>query len=56
MKLTRQQRKKKRTKDDERFPLLSFCNTDIAFRDDVMVAGSYHGFNVYQLGEMACRR
>jgi len=37
--------------DDERFPLLSFANTDIAFREDVMVAGSYHGFNVYQLGE-----
>jgi uncharacterized protein (DUF305 family) len=37
--------------DDRRFPLLSFSNTDIAFRDDVMVAGSYHGFNVYQLQE-----
>ena len=35
---------------DERYPLLSFANTDIAFRNDVMVAGSYHGFNVYQLG------
>ena len=42
-------KKKKKDDDDRRFPLLSFSNTDIAFRDDVMVAGSYHGFNVYQL-------
>ena len=35
--------------DDERYPLLSFANTDIAFRGDVMVAGNYHGFNVYRL-------
>ena len=34
---------------DERFPLLSFANTDMAFFDDIMVAGSYHGFNIYQL-------
>ena len=33
----------------ERSPLLSFANTDMAFSDDVMVAGSYHGFNVYKL-------
>ncbi len=33
----------------ERTPLLSFANTDLAFRDDVMFAGSYHGFNIYQL-------
>ncbi|MDP6993456.1 MAG: DUF305 domain-containing protein [Woeseiaceae bacterium] len=33
----------------ERSPLLSFSNTDMAFADDKMVAGSYHGFNVYQL-------
>ena len=33
----------------ERSPLLSFANTDMAFSDDVMVAGSYHGFNVYRL-------
>ena len=37
--------------DDERAPLLSFSNTDMAFADDVMVAGSYHGFNVYRLGD-----
>ena len=37
--------------DWERRPLLSFANTDMAFRDDVLFAGSYHGFNVYRLGE-----
>ena len=35
--------------DWERRPLLSFSNTDMAFRDDVMFAGSYHGFNIYRL-------
>lgn len=35
--------------DEERYPLLSFSNTDMAFTGDVLVAGSYHGFNVYQL-------
>ncbi len=35
--------------DDERSPLLSFANTDIAFAGDVMVAGNYHGFNIYRL-------
>jgi len=37
--------------DDEydRSPLLSFDNTDMAFSGDVMVAGSYHGFNIYRL-------
>ncbi len=34
----------------ERSPLLDFANTDMAFFGDVMVAGSYHGFNIYQLG------
>lgn len=33
----------------ERFPLLSFSNTDMAFAGDVLVAGSYHGFNMYRL-------
>src|SRR5690606_31318306 len=28
---------------------LSFSNTDMAFSGDVLVAGSYHGFNVYRL-------
>lgn len=31
--------------------LLDFANTDIAFSGDIMVAGSYHGFNAYRLGE-----
>ena len=31
--------------------LLSFSNTDMAFTDDVLVAGNYHGFNVYDIGE-----
>ncbi|MEM7764544.1 MAG: DUF305 domain-containing protein [Pseudomonadota bacterium] len=35
----------------DRYPLLSFANTDMAFFDDVMVAGSYHGFNMYRLPE-----
>ena len=30
---------------------LSFANTDIAFSGDLMVAGNYHGFNAYELGE-----
>lgn len=33
----------------ERYPLLSFANTDMAFAGDVLVAGSYHGFNIYRL-------
>jgi len=37
--------------DWDRRPLLSFSNTDMAFFDDVMVAGSYHGFNIYRLAE-----
>ena len=34
----------------ERSPLFSFSNTDMAFFDDVLVTGSYHGFNIYRLG------
>lgn len=33
----------------DRSPLLNFSNTDIAFSDDVMVLGSYHGFNAYRV-------
>ncbi|NBB91704.1 MAG: DUF305 domain-containing protein [Gammaproteobacteria bacterium] len=29
--------------------LLSFSNTDMAFTDEVLVAGSYHGFNAYDI-------
>ena len=35
----------------ERSPLLSFSNTDMAFSGNKMVTGSYHGFNVYEIGE-----
>ncbi len=35
--------------DDRRSPLLSFANTDMAFAGDVLVTGSYHGFNIYRL-------
>ncbi|WP_051257204.1 DUF305 domain-containing protein [Brevundimonas aveniformis] len=34
----------------QRGPFLSFANTDMAFRGDLMAAGSYHGFNLYRLG------
>jgi uncharacterized protein (DUF305 family) len=37
--------------EDERASLLSFGNTDMAFSGDVLVAGSYHGFNIYRLGK-----
>ncbi len=40
--------------DEDRFgqrsSLLSFANTDMAFSGDILVAGSYHGFNAYRLG------
>ena len=39
------------TEEEERSPLLSFSNTDMAFSGDVLVAGNYHGFNVYRLQE-----
>jgi uncharacterized protein (DUF305 family) len=35
----------------ERSSLLSFANTDLAFSGDLLVAGNYHGFNAYRLGE-----
>jgi len=35
----------------KRSPLLSFSNTDMAFSGNTLVAGSYHGFNVYDLQE-----
>ena len=34
---------------ETRSPMLSFANTDMAFAGDVLVAGNYHGFNVYRL-------
>jgi uncharacterized protein (DUF305 family) len=33
----------------DRSPMLSFDNTDMAFSGDVLVTGSYHGFNIYRL-------
>lgn len=38
-----------RDSSDTRAPFLSFSNTDMAFFGDKMVAGNYHGFNIYQL-------
>ena len=35
--------------EDSRAPMLSFSSTDMAFFDDVLVTGSYHGFNIYRL-------
>jgi len=37
--------------DEPRPPLLSFSNTDMAFFDNVLIAGNYHGFNIYQLDD-----
>jgi uncharacterized protein (DUF305 family) len=37
------------TEWSERSPLLSFSQTDMAFRGDVLVTGNYHGFNIYRL-------
>ena len=34
-----------------RWPILSFASTDMAFRDNILVAGSYHGFNIYELND-----
>jgi uncharacterized protein (DUF305 family) len=42
---------KKPDEPDARAPLLSFSNTDMAFSGDVLVTGSYHGFNIYKLGD-----
>ncbi len=35
----------------QRGSLLSFANTDMAFSGDLLVAGNYHGWNAYRLGE-----
>ena len=37
--------------DDIRSPPLSFANTDMAFDGDVLVAGNYHGFNIYDISD-----
>ena len=36
---------------DRRYPMLSFSQSDMAFRDDLLVTGSYHGFNIYRIDE-----
>jgi hypothetical protein len=36
---------------NSRYPMLSFTNTDMAFRDNILIAGSYHGFNIYELND-----
>jgi uncharacterized protein (DUF305 family) len=43
--------KKPVEEEDERAPLLSFSNTDMAFAGNVLVAGNYHGFNIYRLAD-----
>jgi uncharacterized protein (DUF305 family) len=35
--------------NSRRYPMLSFSNTDMAFSDNLLIAGSYHGFNIYKL-------
>ncbi|MEM6914046.1 MAG: DUF305 domain-containing protein, partial [Pseudomonadota bacterium] len=40
-----------KTEWSERYPFLDFANTDMAFSNDILVAGSYHGFNIYQLDD-----
>lgn len=37
----------------ERSPFLSFSNTDMAFSEDLMAVGNYHGINLYRLGDAA---
>ena len=32
-------------------PILSFANTDMAFKDNLLVAGNYHGFNMYEINK-----
>lgn len=34
----------------DRGSMLDFANTDMAFAGNMMVAGNYHGFNIYDLG------
>ncbi|MEM8947646.1 MAG: DUF305 domain-containing protein [Planctomycetota bacterium] len=39
------------TEWSERTSFLSFSNTDMAFFDNKMIAGNYHGFNIYELDD-----
>ena len=38
---------------DKRYPMLSFSNTDMAFSGDTLIAGNYHGFNIYDIADQA---
>ena len=46
-----EEEKDREAEKNARSPLLSFSNTDMAFSGDVLVAGNYHGFNIYRLQE-----
>ncbi|MEM7000291.1 MAG: DUF305 domain-containing protein, partial [Pseudomonadota bacterium] len=46
-----EKKEEEEAEDWDRYPLLSFSNTDMAFRDNILFAGSYHGFNIYRLEE-----
>lgn len=35
----------------DRWALLDFMNSDMAFSGDMMIAGNFHGFNAYRLGK-----
>ncbi len=43
-------RKPTESESRQRYPMLSFSNTDMAFSGNTLVAGNYHGFNIYDLG------
>lgn len=34
-----------------RSPMLSFSNTDMAFQNNFLIAGNYHGFNIYDISQ-----
>lgn len=34
-----------------RSPMLSFSNTDMAFQNNFLIAGNYHGFNIYNISK-----
>ena len=38
-----------------RYPMLSFSNTDMAFSKNTLVAGNYHGFNIYDISSQGTR-
>ena len=46
-----EEEKKPKKRYASRGSLLDFANTDMAFSGDLLVAGNYHGFNAYRLGE-----